>query len=402
MISEGQGSESNSAVELRTSYKEVDMTLTDIAIQNLRRRKGKTTFLFLTFLLVICLTVTLNTLATSMQDDLQKSLTQYGANVVITPKSEHFTLSYGGLSVPGVDYEINHLNYDVLAKIESSQDLMISGIAPKIIASVAGINQRYLIIGVDFPTELNMKPWWHIKGLLPSDREVIIGSNIASREGLVVGSTLELNQQKYPVVGVMQQTGGSEDNGVFTNFTTSQIITGLDSWSMIELNTSQPAKTATRLNELLPEAKVAQISQLVQGTKESVERFSNFSLIASTLLGVIGVLIVFVTTMGNINDRVSEIGVFRAIGFRRRHILSILVREIALISLAGGVLGYLLGEIIPTLLGPIAFQKTVSFQFHPLMALVAVSISVLIGIVSIVYPARRAIQLDPLDALSYI
>ncbi|GAB6155953.1 ABC transporter permease [Desulfosporosinus burensis] len=378
------------------------MTLTDIAIQNLRRRKGKTAFLLLTFLLVIGITVTLNTLAKSMQDDLQKSLTQYGANVVITPKSEHFTLSYGGLSVPGVDYEIKQLNYDVLTKIETIQDLMISGIAPKIIGSVAGINKRYLIIGVDFPSELKMKPWWHIKGLSPADREVIIGADLARRENLVVGSTLELNHQKYPIVGVMQETGGSEDNGVFTNFTTSRIITGQDSWSMIELNTAQPERAAAYLSELLPEAKVAEISQLVQGTKESVERFSSFSLIASTLLGIIGVLIVFVTTMGNINDRVAEIGVFRAIGFRRRHILSILIREIVLVSLAGGVLGYLLGEFIPTLLGPFAFQKTVAFQFHPLMALGAVSASVLIGIVSIVFPARRAVQLDPLDALSYI
>lgn len=378
------------------------MTLTDIAIQNLRRRKGKTTFLFLTFLLVIGLAVTLNTLSKSMQDDLQKNLTQYGANVVITPKSEHFTLSYGGLSVPGVDYEIKQLNYDVLTKIETSQDLMISGIAPKIIGSVAGINKRYLIIGVDFLSELKMKPWWHIKGQLPRDREVIIGADLARQDNLVVGSILELNHQKYPIVGVMQETGGSEDNGVFANFATSQIITGQDSWSMIELNTAQPERAAAYLSELLPEAKVAEISQLIQGTKESVDRFSSFSLVASTLLGVIGVLIVFVTTMGNINDRVAEIGVFRAIGFRRLHILSILIQEIALVSFAGGVLGYLLGEFTPTLLGPIAFQKTIAFQFHPLMALAAVSASVLIGIVSIVLPARRAVQLDPLDALSYI
>jgi putative ABC transport system permease protein len=378
------------------------MTLTDIALQNLRRRKGKTIFLLLTFILVIGITVTLNTLARSMQDDLQKSLTQYGANVVITPKSEHFTLSYGGLSVSGVNYEIKRLNYDVLTKLKTSQGLVISGIAPKVIGSVAGINKRYLIIGVDFPSELKMKPWWHIQGLPPGDGEVIIGSDLARKESLVIGSTLELNHHKYPIVGVMQATGGSEDNGVFTNFKTSRSITGIDSWSMIELNTAQPDTTVTRLSELLPEAKVVEISQLVQGTKESVDRFSNFSFIASTLLGIIGVLIVFVTTMGNINDRVAEIGVFRAIGFRRRHILSLLIREIALVSFSGGVLGYFLGEIVPTLLGPIAFQKTILFQFHPLMALVAVSASVLIGIVSIIFPARRAVQLDPLNALSYI
>ena len=247
-----------------------------------------------------------------------------------------------------------------------------------------------------------MKPWWHIKGRQPGDREVIIGSDLAHKETLVIGSTLELNHQNYSVVGVMQVTGGSEDNGVFTNFRTSRTITGIDSWSMIELNTAQPGIMATRLRELLPEAKVAEISQLVQGTKESVDRFSNFSLLTSTLLGVIGVLIILVTTTGNINDRISEIGIFRAIGFRRRHILSILIREIVLVSLAGGVLGYLLGELTPTLLAPLAFQKTITFQFHPLMALVAVSTSVLIGIVSIIFPARQAVQLDPLVALAYI
>lgn len=377
------------------------MTLTDIAIQNLRRRKGKTTFLLLTFVLVIGIMVALNTLAKSMHDDLQKSLTQYGANVIITPKSEHFTLSYGGLSVPGVNYELKQLNNDSLARIESNPDPTISGIAPKIIGSVTGAKKRYLIIGVDFHNELKMKPWWQINGRQPGEQEIIIGSGIASKENLVIGSTLELNHLNYPIVGIMEETGGSEDNGVFTNFNTSRVLTGIDSWSMIELNTAQPNKTAANLSELLPEAKVVEISQLVQGAKESVDRFSNFSLITSIVLGVIGVLIVFVTTTGNINDRVAELGILRAIGFRRRHIYSILIREIVLVSLSGGVLGYLLGELTPLLLEPIAFQKTASFVFNPLIALTAISASLFIGIVSI-FLARRAISLNPLEALSYI
>lgn len=378
------------------------MTLTDIAIQNLRRRKGKTAFLLLTFVLVVGITVTLNSLAIGMQYDLQKSLTQYGANVVITPKSEHFTLSYGGLSVPGVDYEIKHLDYDSLAKLNTNPDLMLNGIAPKIIGSVAGASNRYLIIGVDFTSELKMKPWWHINGELPSNQEVVIGSDLARKENLVIGNTLELNHQRYPIAGIMHETGGSEDSGVFTNFNTARLITGIDSWSMIELNTAQPTKTVVLLNELLPEAKIAEISQLVQGAQESVDRFSSFSLITSILLGLIGVLIVFVTTTGNINDRTTEIGIFRAIGFRRHHILSILIREISLLSLCGGVLGYLVGGLTATLLAPFAFQTSVSFEFHPLIALTAICASVIIGVVSILFPAQRAVQLDPLEALSSI
>ncbi|WP_407312723.1 ABC transporter permease [Desulfosporosinus sp. SB140] len=341
------------------------MTLTDIAIQNLRRRKGKTIFLLLTFILVVGITVSLNTLARSMQDDLQKSLTQYGANVVITPKSEHFTLSYGGLSVPGVDYDIKHLNKDVVTTITQAQGLGINGIAPTIVGLASGGSKSYLIVGVDFSIELKMKPWWHIQGQVPSDGKVIVGSDLARQENLKIGSSLELNHQNYPVVGIMQPTGGSEDNGVFSNFNTSRTITGIDSWSMIEINSAQPDKTATLLSELLPEAKVAELSQLVQGTQESVDRFSNFSLITSTLLGIIGVLIVFVTTLGNINDRISEIGVFRAIGFRHRHILSILIREIVLVSLSGGVLGYLIGAFAPPCLVQWLFKKPFLFNFTP-------------------------------------
>jgi putative ABC transport system permease protein len=80
----------------------------------------------------------LNSLASSMQDDLQKSLTQYGANIIITPRSEHFALSYGGLSVPGVNYEIKRLDNEILTKLKTSPDLEIGEIAPKIIGSAVG------------------------------------------------------------------------------------------------------------------------------------------------------------------------------------------------------------------------------------------------------------------------
>ncbi|SDG32270.1 ABC transporter permease [Desulfosporosinus hippei] len=378
------------------------MTLTDIAIQNLRRRKGKTLFLLLTFILVVAISVTLNSLAKNMQADLQKSLTQYGANVVITPKSEQFTLSYGGLSVPGVNYEVKHLSAETLTLLKSYPDLMLNSIAPKIIGSASSTKNRYLIIGVDFPSEVKMKPWWHIDGRFPSEQEVLIGYGLAKQEHLAIGDTLELNRQIYSIVGIMQSTGGSEDNGVFTDFSTARWITGIDSWSMIELNTAQPANTAALLSKVLPEAKVSEISQLVQGTQENIDRFTSFSLLSSLILGLIAILIIFATTTGNINDRITEIGIFRAIGFRRQHILAIFIREILLISLAGGIIGYLLGILTSALIAPMVLQKSMSFAFHPFIALTAIGASVIIGIVSILFPAWLAINIDPVEALSSI
>ena len=371
------------------------MTLTDVALQNLRRRKGKTFFLLFTFILIVGIAVALNVLTASMQADLEKTLTQYGANLVITPKSQHFALSYGGLSVPGVDYKIQHLNKDVVTTISQTPGLGINGIAPKIIGLATGNNNASrLIVGVDFPTELKMKPWWHIQGKTPADGEIVVGAKIANTENLKIGDTLVLNRQNYPVVGVMQATGGSEDNAVFADFKTAGTLTGTGSWSMIEINSVQPDKTAAQLSTLLPQAKVAELSQLVQETQESVERFSSFSLITSILLGVIGILIVFVTTIGNVNDRISEIGIFRAIGFRQRHVLSLLIREITIVSLAGGVLGYLLGELSPSLLGPLLFQKTVSLQFQPYVTFLSIGLPALSGIVSVVL-GMRILAPDP-------
>ena len=76
------------------------MKLRDIAINNLRRRRGKTIFLFITFLVVVGTTVSLNAISSGLRQEMNNKLSSYGANIIISPKSEHLALSYGGLSVP--------------------------------------------------------------------------------------------------------------------------------------------------------------------------------------------------------------------------------------------------------------------------------------------------------------
>ncbi|AET66265.1 ABC-type transport system, involved in lipoprotein release, permease component [Desulfosporosinus orientis DSM 765] len=375
------------------------MTLTSIALQNLRQRKGKTAFLLLTFILITGISVALNSLSQGVKGELEKSLSQYGANVIISPKSEQFSLSYGGLSLPGVHFETKTLDYASVTKLENP-NLILKGIAPKIIGSASGKDNPYLIVGVDFSNELKMKPWWHIDGHLPKGGEVIIGSDLAVSNQLGIGQTLELNHRNYKIAGIMEKTGGSEDIGVFTNFTTAQLITGINSWSMIEVSAAEPSQAVAILREILPEAKVAEISQLVEGREKSIEGFSRFSLALSLLLALIGGLIVFLTTTSMIHDRTSEIGIMKALGFRRRHILAIFMREIFLISLLGGSLGYLLGSLAALLLAPITYQASLKFQIHPLIALTAITTSVIIGVVSTFLSAQRGVNLEPIKALA--
>lgn len=379
------------------------MTLTTIALQDLRHRKGRTAFLLLTFCLVSATIVGLQALSADLKDDLQKSLTRYGANVIITPRSEHLSLSYSGISVPGVSFNIKPLSNNILATIKQNSGTVIQVIAPKVIGKVQGPNKSLLIVGVDFPSELKMKPWWAVIGSEPGPRQIVVGANLVKQFNLTTGSTFMVNDQSYLVSGVMQETGGSEDNVIFSDIGTARTLTGnSDSWTLIELNSRQPDLTFTQLSQQLPSAKVAKISQLVDGTRDTINRFNNYALFASLLLILIAILIVAVTITANINDRISELGIFRAIGFRRRHILSLLFRQIAILSLGGSLIGYLLGIAIPLIVGPLIFHKVLTFHFFPLFAVSTAVTSLLAACITIAFPAWLVTRIDPAESLRYI
>ncbi|NMA68091.1 MAG: FtsX-like permease family protein [Desulfitobacterium sp.] len=415
------------------------MTLNQIALQNLRRRPGKTIFLILVFTFIGAVISSLTILAMGMKEDLQKSLMEYGANVVISPRTEELNLSYGGLSVSSVEYEVKKLPGDTVELIaqevgsengsESSANIgsemesntgPVMGsnkgsqagskigsdgsqvtIAPKVIGSVEGEN-LYMIIGLDFQEELRMKPWWRIQGDTPQNNEVVLGFQLAMDSNLNIGDTIELKGTTYPIVGIMSDTGGPEGQGVFTTIPTARQLTGIDSeWSLIELNTSEPGAVVAQLAPLLPEVNVAEVTQLVQGSRENVERFTSFSWTVSLAMGIIGTLVIIVTLAGNVQDRVRELGVLRAIGFRQKHIISLLGREIIIISLAGSLLGYLLGIFAPYLLGPLLGYGDLTFSPHYGLGVALIISSLLVGLVAMIYPAWRTLKMELHDVLRY-
>jgi len=377
------------------------MTLSHIALQNLRRRPGKTILLFLTFAFIVATISSLTILAWGMQKQLQESLANYGANVVISPRAEHLTLSYGGLSVSGVEYEVKKLEAEVVEKITQLLGKEVI-IGPKVIGLKASPRQDYMIIGLDFGQELKMKPWWTIEGKQPEDEQVVLGFQVAKGLQLGVGDTLDLGERKLPIVGVMAETGGSEDQGVFTTIKTARNLLGIVSeWSLIELNAANPAQVVANLKPELPMANVTEVTQLVEGAKEKVERFNSFSYTISWTMGLIGALVVIVTLAGNVNARLRELGVLRAIGFRRAHILTVLGLEAALTSLTGSFFGYLFGMLIPLGLGPFLGYKDIVFAPQPGLGMGLVFASLLVGLGAIIYPGWRVLKMDLQEALKY-
>jgi putative ABC transport system permease protein len=85
------------------------MRLKDISINNLRRRKGKVFFLILGLTIGITTVVTLISVTRMMNEDISKKLDEFGANILIIPRSDDLSLSYGGMNIGGVSIDAQAL-----------------------------------------------------------------------------------------------------------------------------------------------------------------------------------------------------------------------------------------------------------------------------------------------------
>jgi putative ABC transport system permease protein len=114
----------------------------------------------------------------------------------------------------------------------------------------------------------------------------------------------------------------------------------------------------------------------------------------SLLVGGVGILTIMMISVG---ERTSEIGLLRAIGARREQILALFLGEAALLAAVGGAGGLLLGASIARLVTLIVPALPVSTPWW--FAVLAEAVATAVGLVAGVYPAHRAAQMQPVDAL---
>jgi len=115
----------------------------------------------------------------------------------------------------------------------------------------------------------------------------------------------------------------------------------------------------------------------------------------SLIVGGIGIMNIM---LASVTERTREIGIRRALGAKRRDIITQFLVETVMLSGAGGVIGVLLGVTIPWFVSHFAGMKTIVTFWSPM---VAFTISGIVGVVFGIYPAMRAAQMDPVEALRH-
>jgi len=139
---------------------------------------------------------------------------------------------------------------------------------------------------------------------------------------------------------------------------------------------------------------------VVKSRMETLAHFKKFSYGISGVILLIGSLVVLVTMMGSVRERTDEIGIFRAIGFRKRHVMRIVFMEAAVVSGLAGIIGYFLGfAATKAALAIFSESHSEGVPFSLELAGAAFVIALAVGLISSAYPAFMASRLDPNEAL---
>lgn len=385
------------------------MKLANISINNLRRRKSKMLFLIAGMAIGIATIVSLYSITSAMKTEIGNKFDEIGANMTVVPKSSDLALSYAGVSVDDLNYDVKELDMSAINKIKTIKNKNnIATIAPKLLGTTQVENKDRVIIGVDFNSELRMKKWWKYQGEKPKDlHDVILGQTVANDLAKKPGDTIKIGGETHRVSAVLNGMGSEEDNIIMMDISLVQKILGKpNAVSFFEVsalcNTCPIAEITRQISDKLPDSEVKAIKEVVEARKLIVDRFANLALAVSLIVLAIGSMIILTTMMSSINERTREIGIFRAIGFRRGHVIKIILLEAAIISIIGGALGYLTGMLTAKFIGPVIAQMDVKIIWDYKVALAAFGIAMVIGLLASAFPAVKASRLDPVEALRFM
>lgn len=251
-----------------------------------------------------------------------------------------------------------------------------------------------------------------------------VTENLFGHSDGVTGETVRIEGQPFRVLGVLESKGGgsfgSQDNVVIVPFTTAQTrLIRRSTSDRVDIIFVQAVSgdVVTQASE-----EIAAILRTRHRTPVGADDFTIFTQqdLLATFQSITGILTIFLGGIAGISllvggigimnimlvsvtERTREIGLRKALGARKRDILTQFLTESSLLSLIGGIIGIMFGWLISFIVGRIAAASDTAFT--PVVGidaiLLATIFSAAVGLFFGIYPASRAANLEPVEALRY-
>jgi putative ABC transport system permease protein len=241
----------------------------------------------------------------------------------------------------------------------------------------------------------------------------VLGHKLATelfRDKNPLGQRIRIDSDRFRVIDVMEKKGEmlgfDMDDTIY--IPTAKALELFDREGVMEIDLLYKSNTSVKTIERA----IKRILELRHGREDftlitqdqmlkSMDSILNILTIAVAALGSISLLVgsVGILTIMTIavSERISEIGLLRAVGAEQGTIFKIFLTEAVMLSFIGGCIGVFLGILIVQLIGFVLPDLPVQLAWSYIMA--AFAVSLLIGVLAGVIPAIKAAQLRPLDAL---
>ncbi len=384
------------------------MNILTIPLRNMRRRPSKTMLLLLVFSLGVMSIVALYQVSLVVGHSLEKKLTAFGANMIISPATEKLSVSYGGFHMGDMLVDVENLPEEETVLAIRSIELKdrISAIAPKLVTMTKVNDIAVALVGVHWRDERGIKSYWAPRGEFPSaSDQVLVGSQAAAKLGLAVEDRVSIIGQDFTVSGILHETGGDDDTVIFLNLHTLQALVGRsNATSFIEVaalcNGCPIEDIVAQIRGQLPNAEVKALQNVVNQRMASVRFVQKLAFSISLVILVTATSMVGLSMLSAVNERKKDIGILRSLGYGKPQIFIIFCIEAGFIGVLSGLAGYLGGFGASfKALEFLSLSDGVSPVFSVAHLLLACAAFGLITVVAAVYPAWKGAGVDPSTAL---
>ena len=394
---------------------------------SIRSNKLRSFLTILGVLIGVCAVVLMVATGQTVRNEINKELESFGGNKLIIGPGRS---TRGGISSSGSK---SFLSYNDYLAIKGAKD--VKDVAATFLASAMAIYGSY-----NWPTKVfgvtteyfSLENYELESGNYFSDQDVLDGlpyavigqtivENLFNEGEDPIGATIRINGSPFTVIGVLKEKGsgmgGSDSDDIILAplYTVKRRLSRNkipDSVAMITVMANDEESlpyVQKRIEVLLQERhKIAVYEENdfeIMNLKEIADKVNNIGVILSILLASIASISLIVGSIGIMNmmlvsvtERTREIGIRKAIGAKDGDVMIQFLFESILISMVGSFIGMVLG-IIFSQIGGYVLNKDVPISITTI--LISIFIAIFVGIISGIVPAKKATNLDPIDALRY-